>query len=121
MVGWHRPGGRLTGEGGREARALTIEAFRSLVTELFSRIVEAQGSRPHVSMPAVATAFVGAGLFTLEALVLDELEGEVEERIVGLLLSQIHGIGWALGLEPGTVQYVGPPLRSSSGNDASLA
>ena len=65
-------------------------------------------------MPAVVTGFVGASLFTIEALVRDELEGDVEERILALLQSQISGIAWALGIEPGTVQFAGPPSAAGA-------
>ncbi len=96
----------LTGEGGREARALAVESFRSLVTEVFSRVVAAQKTTPRFPMAAIVTGFVGASLLTIEALVLGELEGSADERIRVLVQSQAYGIAWALGFEPGTFEYV---------------
>jgi AcrR family transcriptional regulator len=95
----------LTGEGGREPRALMIETFRSLVSDVFSRMVEAQDAKARVPMAALVTAFVGASLLTLEALVLGELEGNPEERVIGLVQSQVNGLTWGLGLDPDTVQF----------------
>src|SRR5579871_2838923 len=75
----------LTGESGPEARRSFVEVFRTAAEGVFGRIGAAQGRKPRVPMPALVTAFVGAILLTLEAWVLDELEGDPSDRIRALV------------------------------------
>ena len=110
----------LTGEGRPRGpsphdRDLPLAHHRGVLTHRRG----ARGKPWPVSMTALVTAFVGASLLTLEALMLDELEGDVEERIVALVQSQAYGIAWSLDLEPDTVRDVGAAPSSSGGGDSS--
>lgn len=91
----------LSGRGGAEVRARVLSAFEQAATQALSRRAEAAGRSPRVPLDVTTTAFVGALVRTVEAWLDAGMATPSAELVERFLHSQLHGVEWSLGFEPG--------------------
>jgi AcrR family transcriptional regulator len=94
----------ITGEGGPEPRRTLIETFHATGRRVFAA-AQQHGHQTRQPLDLTVTAFVGALLAVLE----DWIDGsdrlDAGDLAVTFMQQQAGGLEWALGFEPGQLQY----------------
>jgi AcrR family transcriptional regulator len=94
----------ISGEGGPVPRRTLIDTFHTTARQVFDA-AQQHGHQPRQPLDLTVTAFVGALLAVLE----DWIDGtdrlEADDLAVTFMQHQAGGLEWALGFEPGRMQY----------------
>jgi AcrR family transcriptional regulator len=86
----------------RQAHLSTLSRYAE---QNFGARLTARGRQPRVPVPVMARAFVGAHVAILEAWLVGELDGDVEELASMALDLLIYGTAWADGLRLDELGY----------------
>jgi AcrR family transcriptional regulator len=97
----------ISGEGGPLPRRTLIETFHATAHQVFIA-AEQHGHQPRQPLDLTVTAFVGALLAVLEDWIDRSDRPEAADLAVKFMQQQAGGLEWALGFEPGQLQYLSP-------------
>jgi AcrR family transcriptional regulator len=97
----------ITGEGGSAPRSQVVTTLRRTAAGIFSAPDQA-GRSPRQPLNRTVSAFVGALLAVVEDWIDGLIDVPLDELAVTFMHQQAGGLEWALGLEPGEIQYIPP-------------